>query len=1136
MKLQSKKLISLILAVVLVLGIFPMAGFAVGEDSGQEPVLAQELETPGTLTTDNPSSPSSLPVETPSTLPPETPAEQTPSTLPEETATPTPTPTPTPAPAAVDVSALSGQELYAYLLTLEGDALNAALINLTEQQCASLEGIPDEATLSQWAALVGTDADAPFVLDSNFSGSVGSVLGSVTTAGSKRSLMAGRSATVLAVTEPTLPTPTSNPNLITSKKAAANSDGTYNITITAYTASNIVISPIPCDIVMVLDRSGSMGDNTTSYTYKKNNKPDSDGTYFIYRNGGYTSVTYGTYSGNWYYGTWPNNTYIESKANGTGVDSDGDGLPEYQFYTRAQTTQTKLAALKTAAKNYVDTVNSISPQSRIAVVTYAGSASYPTNAFLTVNSNVTTLKNAIDGMSDGGSTRADLAMNQAKSAFDGDNNPPAGTRSKVVILFTDGVPTSSDTFNETVANTAISTANTLKKASYNATIYTVGFFTGNETSDFRVGRFMSYTSSNYAGRDTALTVSDNVSPDNGTKYYIYTNDSSALNDIFQSIGNETGQTITGATVKDVITRQFELTDESRAAILAIPGTTITTDTYGRVIITWPHDFTPVQMNDSNPVTTDPGYFSFTFTVQRKPGYIGGNTAYSNYSDSGVYTGTTPIENFDMPTLNATIKYDGFVESRNNIYMGDSVDIATFFSEAKYSIGGVEYEIDGVYNKYVKIVYTLKQGSTALGTYTILPGATTGTWAGNGSYAGGTITGLTADTRFDIEVAITRIDSGAAPAVGTVATNKLINDAVTVSVYKPVISVQNLAVYLTNSPDLNSAVAGVVWEHNGTEADTDEMGPNPALTYTFTYTSPVTDYLTGDTGVNITGVKRTVSNYVIAATNYTVHNAAGVDTTPDFTVYVYKPVVTATDAEVFLGDTTDLSGRYSHDIDTGWYATLGAPAKPATAPNLTLTPALVRGTALPSDITAYAPIMESDFTVNVVANGKTITDKTKFITAEYSGGVIGIPTKDVNGNGVDHHFTIRVKTGTLTITKRIPDSADTPKSGESFLFTITVNKGSSSYTFNEVISARDLVNGVGSKVITGLPKGTYTVTEDTNWSWRYNNKTGPTWTDTILDDQKLGETNEDTSIACTVTNSSRTPFWLSWETYAPNLFE
>lgn len=63
--------------------------------------------------------------------------------------------------------------------------------------------------------------------------------------------------------------------------------------------------------------------------------------------------------------------------------------------------------------------------------------------------------------------KAQELMNSAKS----DTN-----RQKVVIVFTDGVPTTTNEFDTDVANSAITAAKSMKDAG--VTVYTVGIFNG----------------------------------------------------------------------------------------------------------------------------------------------------------------------------------------------------------------------------------------------------------------------------------------------------------------------------------------------------------------------------------------------------------------------------------------------------------------------------------------------------------------------------------------------------------------------------------------------------------------------------------------------------------------------------------
>lgn len=1011
---------------------------------------------------------------------------------------------------SLDVTALYGEMLYVYLLTLYTADLSAfctTFKELPQEQYDSLLSVADPAVINEWLALVTA---APFTVETNFIGSVGGLLEN--TAASSGGLRMKALMAAPTYTEPTLPATVSSEALVTSKTAHANGDGTYNITITAYTSQTNIAN---CDVVLLLDISLSMNDTIYTYTAIYNpstssNHPD----YFVYVNGTYYQLNYSSSNG-WYYTISGSSTrnYVEALTSQGNDPNPGNTTPAYQFYTRSG--QTKLAALKTAANNFLDAMNTQTPNSRVAIVSYSSGATNLSGGFKTVSSSLATLHGYINGLNLDYDTHPDIALNMAKSIFSADHPT---TTSKAVVLFTDGVPTNgSATFNETVANNAITYANDLKNT-YSATIYTVGLFSGTERSDARVDRFMSYVSSNYNGRTAPLKVTDtNVTP-NYSKYYVYTNDASVLNSIFVAIGN--GLTINNATVKDVLTRQFELTEASIAAIRAADGA-ITTDSYGRTVITWPHTFTPVTVTNGNPVLPNAGYFSFTIVVQRKDPYIGGNTAYSNYSDSGVYSGSTAIENFDMPTLNAPILYDGFVSSAQNIYVGASVSLPSLFSTATYKINGVEYPIDGVFNKYVDIAYTLKQGSTTMGTYTIPAGGTSGTWAGQNGF-GDTFT-PTDSASYDVIVTITPVSNGNNPAVGTKAVTTTLPGAITINVYKPVITMRNLYVYLTNTPTLTDAVYSVVWKNGGTLADTSAsaMGPYPALTYAFSPSFP--SYPTEDTTpVNVATVTRTDISYPIPAGQRTIVNASGVsDTAPHFTVYVLKPTVGCLDSTMFLGDDPVAWSTYLSTFSRSW-TSMPTGAKLSggdTAPTLSLSIDLSTLHPSGASSTQFAPVAGGDYNFKIaVSVGSTPITTYTTINNPVAGET-------------DHHFTIHVVTGTLIITKAFgQNSVDLPKVGESFIFTIAVDKdsdGTAERTFKAIIQ------GAGSTTITGLPKGTYTVTEDTGWSWRYDSTAVDQSGGKVLGNKVNG--NYVTSIAAGVTNTNRVPFWLSGESWAVNRF-
>lgn len=76
-----------------------------------------------------------------------------------------------------------------------------------------------------------------------------------------------------------------NNGMVISKNATANDDGTYTITLEAYATGNKIITEtkkdIPTDIVLVLDQSGSMAENMSSYDFRA--YTDRDNSYFYNR-------------------------------------------------------------------------------------------------------------------------------------------------------------------------------------------------------------------------------------------------------------------------------------------------------------------------------------------------------------------------------------------------------------------------------------------------------------------------------------------------------------------------------------------------------------------------------------------------------------------------------------------------------------------------------------------------------------------------------------------------------------------------------------------------------------------------------------------------------------------------------------
>lgn len=127
------------------------------------------------------------------------------------------------------------------------------------------------------------------------------------------------------------------------------------------------------------------------------------------------------------------------------------------------------------------------------------------------------------------------------------------------------------------------------------------------------------------------------------------------------------------------------------------------------------------------------------------------------------------------------------------------------------------------------------------------------------------------------------------------------------------------------------------------------------------------------------------------------------------------------------------------------------------------------------------------------------------------------TKDLGNNvmgyeAATYYAKFEYDVADLTITKKGWDTIDEK---QSFIFTVTGPDG-----FN----AKVVIQGNGSVTIKGLKVGTYTVTEDTDWSWRYTPQGG--------DSQKitLSATEPNT---VTFTNKRSNGKWLGGDAYECN---
>lgn len=276
------------------------------------------------------------------------------------------------------------------------------------------------------------------------------------------------------------------------------------------------------------------------------------------------------------------------------VDSDGG--------------DSKMEALKDAASNFVDSVekkaagtNGKTVDHRIAVVSFASTTTNDTNGFkdMTKPKDVNAVKTAISQLGAGGGTLVDGGIREANKIFKANSIEEGTNRNRVVIVFTDGAPGEYGNWEAAsvnTANSAIAAANTSKNT-HGATVFTIGIFAGAKNdlplpnyikyndlyylSDAQKtqnsNRFMHLVSTNYP---SATSIENDPGTQNeNTVYYLTASDSASLNNVFQQISNQ---------IQDVKTTNLD----AEAKVEDVVGTNFTfvgTGTSGVTIKTAPFE-------------------------------------------------------------------------------------------------------------------------------------------------------------------------------------------------------------------------------------------------------------------------------------------------------------------------------------------------------------------------------------------------------------------------------------------------------------------------------------------------------------------------------------------------------------------
>ena len=291
---------------------------------------------------------------------------------------------------------------------------------------------------------------------------------------------------------------------------------------------------------------------------------------------------------------------------------DQSGSMAYDFNGN----ESRQAAMKKAVNSFIEAVGekyNANADHRMAIVTFSTGASTLQGWTYVDDDGKTTLTNKINGLpnSPSGATNAGAGMERAESLMGSAGNNRE--RQKVVVFFTDGIPTTDSQFDTSVADNAIESAKRLKDAG--VTVYSVGIFNGADPNEMygasgfdtnsdgtekskwikdawglfpgtdfpeadrpAGNRFLNYLSSNSSNaqsvgltRDTSgwgivhykitYTITQNYDRI-ANNYYLTAKDSDSLNEIFQTISNniQTADiSLDSATVvKDIVSPYFNV--------------------------------------------------------------------------------------------------------------------------------------------------------------------------------------------------------------------------------------------------------------------------------------------------------------------------------------------------------------------------------------------------------------------------------------------------------------------------------------------------------------------------------------------------------------------------------------------------
>lgn len=572
----------------------------------------------------------------------------------------------------------------------------------------------------------------------------------------------------------------SNDGIVVDKTVNYDGDGNYSLTLEAYVTNEVTkgSKTTPLDIVLVLDVSGSMAQNTTSYTYEATQETnwsysDIDSWWadeYYYKVGESYYEVHAVWERK---GSFPNRytEYSLYYSDDNGIrhslgeparDEDSTILSNTVLYTRRNDGSTsKLSAMKTAVNSFIDQVaeNAAGDTSttednvihRISIVKFGSdnrdsvgnghnrsgyNYSQVVKDLTEVSSNVQELKSTVNSLDASGATQVNYGLKHAQRVLSGDQQYGLGgareEAKQVVVVFTDGQPTSGSSWEGGVAADAVNLACDLKDGG--VTVYTIGMFEDADPSDTdgRFNKYMNGVSSNYPNAEVTNWRGDRTQDWDDCKlggrvtegnYYFAADDAEELENAFSTIADNVStskvaagaNTVLSDTLSEFFTFPEGLTGSSDAVTVqyaevkgqdadgsytwyepeTLTGVTPVVDADSKTITVEGFDYTDhavTKTTENGNVTWSGGKLVLTFPIQPdvNGSWSAAETYVTNDTDehkaglSGYMVDEKPNQSLEL-----TESPEAPVETYQVLYVANADDADGTVTDSKYYITGGE---------------------------------------------------------------------------------------------------------------------------------------------------------------------------------------------------------------------------------------------------------------------------------------------------------------------------------------------------------------------------------------------------------------------------------------------------------------